>query len=628
MSIVKMRAIPKLMAFSLAGLVVLNLCACAPPKASDDASLPGADGKPITKVQEHSKAPFETVEVDGVEMIQARGEVGKFGGTFYEISLGDGPKTFNGWESTDATSSELAAKMHIGLVDTDAYTGEVYPLLAREVKLLDDKRTYIATLRKGLVWSDGKPLTSADVVFTWNEIIAKGYGNTSQRDVNTINGKFPTIEAIDDLTVKFVTAEPFSPFLRNLSQPILPAHVFRSVIAKGGKKAFSNKWGVSEAQNHPEQFVSNGMWLLEKYNPVEKRVVFKKNPHYFFVDRKNQRLPYLDRYMISYVGDQNNLQLQFQQGNTDIYSIAGDKLALTRSLNSPDFRIYNLGPATGTTFVTFNLNTRKNQNQKPYVNPVHSAWFTKQGFRQAVDYAVNRDDIVRNIIKGVGEPLFTAECLSSIFLNKKIAKGHPQDIEKAKTLLKDAGFHWNADKQLIDEKGNLVEFTLLTNSGNTTREAIGVQIKDDLARLGMKVNLKPIDFNVLVSRIDNSDWDAIVLGLTGGTLEPNAGANVWKSDGRLHMFNQREIPDNGQVDLSDRYAWEKEIDTLFAQGVVTFDFNKRKEIYDRYQQIAYEQVPFIYLVSPLQMVAIKTRIQNWDPTPLGTLHNLEELWVK
>src|SRR5690606_31964547 len=116
---------------------------------------------------------YKTVEIDGAELLQARGDVGEFGGTFRENQIGDGPKTFNPWASFDATSTAMGAMMFPGLTTTDVYTGEVIPYLAKAVDIQDDKMTYVVTLRKGLTWSDGHPFTSDDVVFTWNEVIKK-----------------------------------------------------------------------------------------------------------------------------------------------------------------------------------------------------------------------------------------------------------------------------------------------------------------------------------------------------------------------------------------------------------------------------------------------------------------------
>ncbi len=612
----------------ITGLTVLS--SCAPPKTTETQSKFAADGgQNIIQVQEKKREPHKTVEIDGVEFLQARGTVGKFGGTFLDTQIGDGPKTFNGWASYDATSSTMADMLFAGLVITDAYTGEVIPYLAKSVELQDDQITYIVTLRKGLQWSDGTPLTSEDVVFTWNEIIKAGLGNPSMRDIVSINGQFPEVRALDELTIEFKTAVPFAPFKRNLAEVIAPAHILRPVIEKGGDKAFSAFWGTSDAARHPEKFISSGMWLLEKYE-TGQRVIFKRNPNFFMVDKEGQRLPYLDRYVISFVGDINNQQLRFEQGDSDTYGVTGNYVAHVRMLKKPEFTMYNLGPAAGSMFMSFNLNTRKDPGTgKPYVDPVKSSWFTNQYFRKAVDWAINREDIVTNILKGVGAPLFTPESLASIFLNEKLAEGHPRNLDQAKEYLKKGGFSWNDEGQLIDSEGHRVEFNLYTNSGNTERESVGVNIKEDLAELGMKVNFKPMDFNVLVGKLNHQgDWEAVVMGLTGGTLEPHNGFNVWKSDGALHMFNQRDVKSGKPVDLSDRFPWEKELDEVFVKGVQSFEFNERKKIYDRYQEIAYEQLPFIYLYSPLRIIAVRDRVKNFDPTPLEAFHNLEEIWIE
>ncbi|HEY9746229.1 MAG TPA: ABC transporter substrate-binding protein, partial [Oculatellaceae cyanobacterium] len=426
--------------------------------------------------------------------------------------------------------------------------------------------------------------------------------------------------------IEFKTAKPFAPFIRNLGANIAPAHILKPVVAKG-PKAFSAFWSVNDAAKSPEKFVSSGMWLLDSYDPRLK-VTFKRNPRFFMVDKKKRRLPYLDRYVLSFVGDLNNQELQFEQGKSDMYSVPGNFVSHVRKLNKPDFHLYNLGPTSGTTFMAFNLSTRKNAQGKPLVDPIRSEWFNDVNFRQAINHTINRNDIVANILKGVGAPLFTAESLSSIYLNKKLAAGFPPDPEYAKELLKKSGFTWDERGNLLDKKGRRVEFTLLTNSGNTEREAVGVNIKQDLATLGMKVNFKPIEFNVLVGKLGEGSWETMIMGLTGSNLEPHGGANVWTSGGSIHLFNQRHIEPGKPVRLDDLLPWEKELDRLFAQGAQTFDFNERKRIYDQYQQIIYDQAPLIYLYSPLQILAVRDRIQNFDPTPLEAFHNLEEIWIK
>lgn len=567
---------------------------------------------------------FKTLEKNGVEYKVARGETGKFGGTLYTSTIGEGPKTFNPWTSKDATSSTIGELLFDGLVNTDAYTGQVVPQLAKSIKISPDGKEYILTLRKGIKWSDGKPITSADVVFTWNDIIIAGYGNTSMLDNILINGKPPKVEALDKYTVKFTTPEPFAPFLRQLSMSIAPKHIMEPVV-KQGKKAFDSFWGVT---SKPEDFVTSGMFKLSRYITAQ-RVELVRNSNYYFVDKLGRQLPYLDKYIMYIVGDQNNEVLKFESGEIDILGVSGKNVARFKTLEKrSNYNLYNLGPDTGTMFMSLNQNTRKNDDGKYYVDPIKQKWFNDKNFRKAVDYAIDREGIVSNVLEGVGSPLFTAESLSSIFLNQRLKAGHPRNLKIAKDYLKKSGFKWDKYGKLYDKFNNRVEFTLYTNAGNTERESTGVMIKQDLEELGIKVNFKPIEFNVLVGKLVNSlDWDAIIISLTGSPLEPHSGRNVWSSTGSLHLFNQR----TGKylIHPDDIKPWEKELDNIFEEAARTIDFNKRHEIYNKYQDIIYEELPFHYLYSSLRIYAVRNKIGNIKPTPLGGVtHNLEELYIK
>jgi len=567
---------------------------------------------------------FKTVEINGVEYRQARGEVGKYGGTLYSSSIGEGPKTFNPWNSTDATSSLIGEMMFDGLISTDAHTGQVAPMLAKSYEIDKTGCIYTVKLRKGLKWSDGVPITSDDVIFTWKDIIAAGLGNTSMLDNVLINGKVPQIKALDKYTVQFITSQPFAPFLRQLSQSIAPKHILEP-IEKKKKKEFNSFWGVTTP---PKKLVTSGMFKLSQYIPAQ-RVEFVKNPNYYTVDKKGQKLPYLDKYIIYIVGDLNNQVLKFEAKQLDLISLNGSEVARFKEMEKKsDYKVYNLGPDTGTMFLTFNLNPRKNSDGKYYVDPIKQKWFNDKNFRKAVSLCIDRENIVINILRGVGSPLYTAESLSSIFLNQKLKNGEPINLDKAKKLLTESGFYQDKSGQLYDKSDNKVEFNLSTNAGNTERESVGVMLKQDMEELGIKVNFKPIEFNVLVGKlVDSLDWEAVVMGLTGSPLEPHSGRNVWSSSGALHMFNQRKGTD--LIETKDILPWEKEIDTIFEEGAKTVDFNKRKQFYDRYQEIVWENNPFIYIYSPLRVYAVRNKFGNLNPTPLGGVtHNLEEIYVK
>lgn len=554
----------------------------------------------------------------GKDYLQSQAPVGKYGGELISSSIGEGPKTFNPFASKDATSSSMAGLMFDGLFTTEPKDGRVIPKLAKSYEIKDGK-TYIVKLRHGAIWSDGYPITADDVVFTWNDIILAGLGNPSIRDMVMIDGKLPKVYKVDDYTVKFVISKPFSPFLRILSTQIAPKHIFAPVV-KQGQKVFDSFYSTN---TKPSDFVVSGPYKLKEYKAAQ-RVVFERNPDYYMINKENKKLPYLDRVVYLIVGDLNNEILKFEAKEIDVISLRGSNVAPYKSKEAKsDYKIYNIGPDTGTMFLVINLNKRKSLDTNYYVQPEKQFWFNDKNFRTAIDYAIDRKSMVQNIANGLAKPLFTAESLNSIFLNKNI-KGHDRDLSKSKALLKASGFHLGKNDKLYDKFNNRVEFDLLTNAGNTEREAIGVMIKQDLEDLGMRVNYKPIEFNSLVNKMTTTlDWDMIIMGLTGSPLEPHDGKNVWYSNGPLHLFNQR----TGNETSDDRLAFEKRLDEIFDKAALETNFNKRKLLYDEYQQIIYDEKPIIYLYSPVRIVAIRKKFKNVFPSPLaGVTYNIEEIY--
>lgn len=559
----------------------------------------------------------KNITVSGVDYLQSQAEIGKFGGSLVASTIGEGPKTFNPFNTKDNISAMMSEVMYDGLLTTHPVTGQPIPKLAKSFSV--NGNDYIIHLRHGIKWSDGKPITADDVVFTWQNIIFDGFGNTSTRDSIIIDGKLPTVKKIDDYTVEFKTPQPFAPFIRMLSTPIAPKHIFEPAVKKG-KEYFET---FLSTNIDPKTLVISGAFKLKEYVPAQ-RVVFERNPNYYMINKNNQKLPYLDKLVYLIVGDINNEVLKFEGGELDTIGLQGANVARFKELEKhSNFKVYNLGPDTGTMFVSFNLNNRKDKNGKYYVDLKKQRWFQDKNFRQAVDYAIDRKNMVLNIANGLAAPLYTAESLNSIYLNKNL-KPYDRNIEKSKDLLKKSGYWWDKKGHLMDKFGNHVEFNLFTNAGNTEREAIGVMVKQDLEDLGMKVNFKPIEFNSLVNKLVNtSDWDIVIMGLTGSPLEPNGGKNVWMSNGTLHMFNQRPAG----YTKDDRYPWEKELDYLYTQGALATTFEARKKFYDEYQKIVYEEKPFVYIYSPLRITAIRTKFKNVFPTSLGGVtYNIEEIY--
>ena len=590
--------------------------ACLRRDITDDKSIKTNIAK--TEVNYNFPPESKNVVIDDIEYLQSQAPVGKFGGELIESTIGEGPKTFNPFSSKDATSSSLAGLMYDSLFTTSAKDGKIIPKLAKSYETKDGK-TYIVHLRKGIQWSDGKPITADDVIFTWNDIILAGLGNTSTRDAVTIDGKLPKVYKIDDFTVKFVISKPFSPFVRIMASQIAPKHVFEP-ITKQGAKAFDLFYSTN---TNPKDFVVSGPFKLKEYKAAQ-RVVFEKNPNYYIINTDNKKLPYLDKLVYLIVGDLNNEILKFEGHETDVLSLRGSTVAPYKMKEAEsDYKIYNLGADNGTMFIAINLNKHQNNNGEFYVNPEKQMWFGDKNFRTAVDYAIDRKNMVQNIANGLAKPLFTAESLNSIFLNKNI-KGHERNLQIAKDYLEKSGFKYEKNKKLYDKNGERVEFDLYTNAGNTEREAIGVMVKQDLEDLGMHVNFKPIEFNTLVNKMTTTfDWDMIIMGLTGSPLEPHDGKNVWHSYGSLHLFNQRTKKPN----FDDRLKFEKRLDEIFDLAALQTDFANRKKLYDEYQQIIYEEKPIIYLYSPIRIVALRKKFKNIYPSQLmGITYNIEEIY--
>lgn len=571
-------------------------------------------------VQKTTYPTPKNVTIHGIDYLESQAPIGNFGGELVSSTIGEGPKTFNPFNCKDNTSQTMASIMYDGLLSSDPITGQPTPKLAKSYTISPDGKTYTIKLRKGIKWSDGKPITADDVVFTWKDIIFAGLGDTSTRDSIVIDNKLPTVRKIDNYTVEFVTPKPFAPFIRMLSTSIAPKHIFMPAVKKGNTYFDS----FLSTNTKPKDFVVSGAFKLKEYVPAQ-RIVFERNPNYYEINTKQQKLPYLDKLVYLIVGDLNNEVLKFEAKELDVISLQGSKVARYKSLEPhSDFKLYNLGPDTGTMYLSMNLNNRKDNKGKYYVNTDKQTWFQDLNFRTAVDYAIDRKNMVLNIANGIGAPLFTPESLNSIYLNKNL-KPYDKDLNKSKELLQKSGFYLDKKGKLFDKHGHRVEFDLYTNAGNTEREAIGVMVKQDLEDLGMKINFKPIEFNSLVNKLVSTyDWDMVIMGLTGSPLEPNGGKNVWLSDGRLHMFNQR-TPQEGKAKI---LPWEKELDYLYTQGALATKFEDRKKYYDKYQEIVYRVKPMIYIYSPIRIVALRNKFKNIYPSSLGGItHNIEEIYI-
>lgn len=537
------------------------------------------------------------------------------------------PKTFNAVLSQE--SPNIFGLTYEGLVTENPLTGEIEPALAQSWTISEDKLSIIFTLKKNLKWSDGEPLTVDDVVFSYNQLYLNEEIPSNARDSLRIGQSkaLPIVEKVNNLQVKFTIPEPFAPFLESTGLSILPKHILEEKVTtkgKDGKPIFLSFWGVDTP---PDKLIVNGGYKLKNY-ATSQRIVFTKNPYYWQKDEQNNQLPYIEEVVWEIVESTDTSILQFRSGSLDSIAVSPEYFSLLKKEEGRgNFTIHNGGAAYGITFMSFNLN-QGSRNGKPLVDPIKSKWFNNVNFRKAIAYSINRERMINNIYRGLGEEQNSPISVQSPFYDPTII-GYNYEPELAKKILLQEGFKYNEEGILLDSENNQVRFTLLTNAGNRIRESLGSQIKQDLSLIGITVDFTPIAFNVLVDKLSNSlDWDAHIIGFTGGN-EPNGGANLWFPDGNLHLFNQKPQPGRPPIQGRIIADWEAKIGDLYIEGAKELDLEKRKAIYAETQQLAREYLPLIYLVNPYSLAAVRNRIQGVEYSALGgAFWNLERLKIK
>jgi peptide/nickel transport system substrate-binding protein len=579
-----------------------------------------------------SAADAGVADAQGSKVVEPESTPGKYGGKLTDAAPGD-PKTFNLWVSADANSSGTVGPLYSTLIERNSYTLEWESALAELPEISEDGLTWTFKIKPDLKWSDGAPINADDVIFTLNVIYDEKV-QTNMREglkVDVADGKggYKRVplkyRKVDDRTVEFKFPVQYAPARDILAFPIAPRHKLEAFWKKGQPKstAFNPAW---DASVNVKELVSSGPWIISEYK-VGQRVVYKRNPNYWKKDEQGRPLPYLDQYVSLIVPDFNTTTLKFQAGETDVLSVKNDDYKTMKADETKgNYKVLNLGPTTSTSYLGFNLNLK---SAPAKANPELFKLFNDKRFRQAVSHAVDREKIVRNVYDGLARPGYgPVTPANKLFYTPDIPR-FEYNLDAARQKLRDIGLKdSNSDGILELPNGKPVRFNIMTNVENDLRKGIATIITADLKKIGLDASFSPVSFNTLLSRVDNKpepgkpyppfNWDAIILGFTGG-IEPHNGNNIWMSSGNLHQWDPyQEKPHRD---------WEAKIDDLFREGAQEMDETKRKAIYAEWQKIVGEQQPFIYTVVPDAIVALRQKYGNVKPCVLGGVTwNIEELY--
>ena len=588
-----------------------------PEPTSTAAPAPTSTPPPTsTPAPEPTRTPIPVPQASIVDRLKRNaGEfdyaIGKYGGNLTYATISE-PLTFNLAIANDASSSGVLGYLFEGLTETSWLTDQVEPMLAESWERSEDGMTWTFHLREDVRWHDGEPFTAHDVDFTFNRIIYNHDIPASSRPafhfrfLNEETGKWEespmTVRALDDYTVECVLPLPFAPFLRSMGTAIYPKHILEKHVDDG---SFVSTWDIG---TDPSGVIGTGPFTIESYVPGEQ-VVMRRNPDYWLKDGEGNSLPYLERVVHVIVPELEDELAKFLAGESDAHSVLGEELPKLEPLQEEgNFTIYKRGPNFGTTFLGFNMNPGQDPDTgEPYLPPQKLEWFQNKEFRQAVAHVIDKERIIDEAQHGVGYAQWSSISPATGDFHNPDVRRYEYDLDRANEILDGIGWvDTDGDGVREDGEGNDIEFSLVTNTGNSVRAKVGTIVHEGMEEIGLKVDYRLIEFGDLVSHLTATyDWEAMIIGFTGGT-DPYSGITFWHSGEGLHLWypNQPE----------PATEWEAEIDESYIMGSQELDRDKRVEYYHRAQEIAAENVPVIYTTLSERLSAVRNVFGNTTPT--------------
>ncbi len=574
--------------------------------------------------KEPPAATADTVPPPAEPLVRQLPEAGRRGGRFV-YGQTNSPKTFNAMMGNETSTSDITDLAFVGLATFDKVTQPDAPELATSWEVSADGLTWTFHLRDGARFSDGHPITAEDVLFSF-ELAYDDTLHPAVQDLIVMNGRKFEVTAPDPRTIVIRSPAPNAMMVSLAgSVKIMPKHVLEPAYRAG---TFASAYAVSTP---PDQIVTSGGWIIRQYVAAEKTVL-GRNPYWYRVDQAGTRLPYLDELVFLVVPDQDTADLKFRSGELDgLENVKPENYRYYEDHQQDgSFVLHDLGPRLTTNFFWFNLNrvreaTAGKQVGEPWVGAVKYGWFSNPVFRRAVSMAVDREAIIRSVYFGYGVKNWSTSTPGNAQWYDPTITKYDYDPARAKQLL--AGLGWkdrDGDGILEDTSGNTVSFTMQTNSDNTMRVGMANFIRDDLAKVGIKLLLTPIDFNTLITNErDTFQYESILLGLQSGVPpDPGQGQNVWRSSGKTHFWSHSQP--------RPETPHEARIDALMDVIVGTPDEAKRHDAWREIQNIVNEQCWFIWLPTQVLKAPVSSRFGNvrLNTIPPPLLRGIDELFVR
>jgi len=429
-------------------------------------------------------------------------------------------------------------------------------------------------LRKGVKWHDGKPFTAADVLYTYQV-------TTDPKTPTAYAGDFlktKKAEALDDYTFRVTYDKPFAPALISWASAIMPKHLLE------GKDITT-----SPLARHP---IGTGPYKFKEWVAGQK-IVLASNDDYF------EGRPYLDGRITRIIPDTATMFLELRAQNIGMMGLTPLQFMrqTDNNLFKENFNKYRY-LAFAYTYMGYNLK-----------NPL----FTDKRVRQAISYAIKKDEIISGVLLGLGKPA-TGPYKHGTWAHNDKVKTYDYDPAKARDLLRQAGWADANGDGILEKDGKPFEFEILTNQGNETRQKCAEIIQRQLKEVGISAKIRVLEWSAFVTNfINKRRFDAVILGWTI-PLDPDA-YDVWHSS--------KTKPE----ELNFVSYNNKEADEMLEKGRSTFDQAERKKYYDRFQEILAEDQPYTFLYVPDELIIISNRIRGIKPEPIGIGYNFDKWYV-
>lgn len=458
------------------------------------------------------------------------------------VAADQDPVGFDPHKTPAASSIRVYSLIYDRLVHMDKDM-KIVPGLAKEWKFSDDAKTLTFTLNQGVKFHNGREMTSEDVKYSFERILNPDTGST-------VKSYFASIEKIDTpdpYTVVFHLSQPDAAFLTNATV------ASAAIVAK-------------EVKDLTTEAVGTGPFTLEKFEPGQY-VLLKKNPDYYKKDTVK-----VDSIKFNIMKDESQRTAAIRSGKVDIAVVSADTAKLLEKTKNVEVKSYQ-----SMEYSYLGINVAK----KP---------FDDVKVRQAISYAVDRQDIVDTVWKGQAEltgPISPAMKQWALDLNK--VPSYKLDTKKAKELLAEAGYPDGFDT------------TIYTASTYPDMIDTAQVLQEQLKAIGVKAEIKQLEWGAYIDMWKSKNTDLLVGRNTSGTDPDRSTRYFFSTTGSANVWNYSNT----------------EFDSIVQQALATTDEKERKSIYDKAQTMLVEENPNLFLASPKNFYAVSSRVENFVPSVAG-----------